>query len=115
MRLCNRLGVDRETARQTYYACLLFYVGCTATAEIAAKIFGDEHALTNFATPTRFGSRQQMAVGMLRAIAPPGGPPLVRAGQFVHGVPRLVREFPDVVATVCEVGRMLAIASRGVV
>jgi hypothetical protein len=31
MRLADRLGVDSETASQTYYACLLFYVGCTAT------------------------------------------------------------------------------------
>ena len=32
MRLSERLGVDAETAQQTYYACLLFYVGCTADA-----------------------------------------------------------------------------------
>ena len=31
MRLGQRLGVDRETASQTYYACLLTYSGCTAT------------------------------------------------------------------------------------
>jgi hypothetical protein len=30
MRLGERLGVDPETAFQTYHACLLFYVGCTA-------------------------------------------------------------------------------------
>ena len=40
MRLGERLGVDPETAMQTYYACLLFYVGCTADAEIAAELFG---------------------------------------------------------------------------
>jgi hypothetical protein len=34
MRLCERLGVDPETASQTYHACLLFYVGCTAPAEL---------------------------------------------------------------------------------
>jgi hypothetical protein len=33
MRLGQRLGVDSDTASQTYYACLLFYVGCTADAE----------------------------------------------------------------------------------
>ena len=36
MRLGERLGVDSETASQTFYACLLFYVGCTADAEAAA-------------------------------------------------------------------------------
>src|SRR5687767_9239720 len=41
MRLADRLGVDADTATQTYYGCLLFYVGCTADAEIAADIFDD--------------------------------------------------------------------------
>ena len=40
MRLADRLGVDSETASQTYYTCLLFYVGCTANADVAAEIFG---------------------------------------------------------------------------
>ena len=32
MRLVERAGVDAATASQTYYACLLFYVGCAALA-----------------------------------------------------------------------------------
>jgi hypothetical protein len=32
MRLGERLGVDQDTASQTYYACLLFYVGCSMSA-----------------------------------------------------------------------------------
>jgi HD-GYP domain-containing protein (c-di-GMP phosphodiesterase class II) len=107
MRLCERLGVDPETASQVYYACLLFYVGCTATAEVAADLFGDETALTRYATPARFGSRPQMVAGMLRAVAPPGGTPLVRAVQLARGLPRLARELEGVVAANCEVGRML--------
>jgi hypothetical protein len=51
MRLAARLGVDSETASQTYYACLLFYVGCTADADVAAETFGDDDALTRYATP----------------------------------------------------------------
>ena len=46
MRLAERLGVDAETEQQTYYACLLFYVGCTADAEVAADLF-DESALVD--------------------------------------------------------------------
>jgi hypothetical protein len=43
MRLCERLGVDRAAASQVYLACPLFYVGCTADAEVAAEDagFGD--------------------------------------------------------------------------
>jgi hypothetical protein len=60
MRLGERLGVDSETASQTYYACLLFYIGCTAGAELAAELFGDDDALTTYATPGRFGSRLEI-------------------------------------------------------
>ena len=69
MRLGERLGVDQDTASQTYYACLLFYVGCTADAEVAADTFGDDDALTRHALPARFGSRPEMTTGILRALA----------------------------------------------
>ncbi|HZD72114.1 MAG TPA: HD domain-containing phosphohydrolase [Actinomycetes bacterium] len=108
MRLGERLGIDSETASQTYYACLLFYVGCTANAEFAAEIFGGDDALTTYATPARFGSRPQMMAGMLRAVAPPGGTPLVRVVQLAGGLPGLAREFKAVVAAICEVAQMLA-------
>ena len=63
MRLGERLGVDPDTASQTYYACLLFYVGCTADADVAAETFGDDDALTRHALPVRFGSRPEMMAG----------------------------------------------------
>jgi len=107
MRLCQRLGVDPETTSQTYYACLLFYVGCTAPADIGPEIFGEDDALTTYATPARFGTRPEMVVGMLRALAPPGGALLARALQVARGVPRLARGFRGVVAATCEVAEML--------
>jgi hypothetical protein len=55
-----------DTASQTYYACLLFYVGCTADAEVAAETFGDDDALTASALPARFGSPPEMMAGMVR-------------------------------------------------
>jgi hypothetical protein len=50
MRIADRLGVDPETASQTYYACLLMYAGCTADAEIAAELFQGSMA-THFVLP----------------------------------------------------------------
>ena len=41
MRLAERLGVDRDTAAATYYACLLSHAGCTTEAHVAAEVFGD--------------------------------------------------------------------------
>ena len=108
MRLADSLGVDQTTARHTYYACLLFYVGCTATAETASEIFGGEDALTTHATPGRFGSRIEMITGMMRAVAPPSETALVRAGSIVRSLPKLAREFKGVVAATCEVAELLA-------
>jgi HD-GYP domain-containing protein (c-di-GMP phosphodiesterase class II) len=105
MRLGERLGVDAATASQTYYACLLFYVGCTADAEIAAELFdGDIH--THF-TPVVFGSPRELTLGLARAVAPPGRPPPVRAARIAQRLPRAVRVTRRHLAAVCEVGRML--------
>lgn len=107
MRLCDLLGVDQATATQTYYLCLLFYVGCTAPADIASDIFGSDHALMTHAMPSRFGSRGEIVSGFMRALAPPDEPVLKRARQLAHRAPRLLLGFPGVVAAVCELGRML--------
>jgi HD-GYP domain-containing protein (c-di-GMP phosphodiesterase class II) len=107
MRLGELLGVDPETASQTYYACLLFYVGCTADAEIAAETFGGDDALTTYALPARFGSRPEMAAGVMRALASPTSPAPVRAMQVVRGLPKAAREFKGHVTAFCEVAQML--------
>ena len=41
MRLADRLGLDREDASQTYYACLLAHSGCTTDAHVTPEVFGD--------------------------------------------------------------------------
>jgi HD-GYP domain-containing protein (c-di-GMP phosphodiesterase class II) len=106
MRLGERLGVDAATASQTYYACLLFYVGCTAEAEIAAEIFDDAALRTHFA-PVMFGSRPEMMAGIMRALATPGRAPPVRAVQVARGLPRALRGHKRHIAALCEVAQML--------
>ena len=107
MRLGERLGVDSDTASQTYYACLLFYVGCTADAEAAAETFGDDDALTTFALPARFGSPPERTAGIMRALASSGSPAPMRAVQIARGLPRAAREFKGHVTAFCEVAQML--------
>jgi HD-GYP domain-containing protein (c-di-GMP phosphodiesterase class II) len=107
MRLGKLLGVDAETASQTYYTCLLFYVGCTANAHIAAEVFGDHNALTTYGAPVRFGAPAERVAGLMRAVAPPTGTPLVRVRQLAYGLPKLARLFPGQVAALCEVAQML--------
>lgn len=107
MRLADHLGVAEETASQTYYACLLFYVGCTAGAETATEVFGDEEALTKYGAPGRFGSRREMMTGLLHAIAPPDLPAPARAVRLATGLPKAVRVFPSQINAFCQVGQML--------
>jgi HD-GYP domain-containing protein (c-di-GMP phosphodiesterase class II) len=107
MRLAERLGVGSETAWETYYACLLCYVGCTADAEIAADIFGDDTALTTHFLPVMFGSRVEMMTGIMRALATPGRSPAVRAVEVARGLPRAARGNRRHIAALCEVAQLL--------
>jgi HD-GYP domain-containing protein (c-di-GMP phosphodiesterase class II) len=107
MRLADRLSVDAETAVQTYYACQLFYIGCTANADVPAELFGADDALTTYASPSRFGSRAEMTAGFLRAVAPPGGAPIMRASQLARRLPTLAKVVKHHIAAFCEVARML--------
>ena len=106
-RLSDLLHLDAEQATEAFYTSLLFYIGCTGTALTASRIFGDDLALTTYATPVRFDRPGRQMIGMARAVAPPGRPPHRRAIQLARGLPRLARAFPDVVATDCDVAQML--------
>jgi HD-GYP domain-containing protein (c-di-GMP phosphodiesterase class II) len=107
MRLAERLGVDSETSSQTYYGCLLFYVGCTVDAEISAALFSDGALLTHF-NPVMFGTPAQTMAGIVRALAESEDAPPVRALRVAARLPRAVRGHRRHVAALCEVAQMLA-------
>jgi HD-GYP domain-containing protein (c-di-GMP phosphodiesterase class II) len=92
MRLGERLGVDNETASQIYYACLLFYIGCTADAEISAELFEDGALLTHF-SPVMFGTRAETTVGIMRALSGSGSGLPTRALRVATRLPRAVRGY----------------------
>jgi HD-GYP domain-containing protein (c-di-GMP phosphodiesterase class II) len=106
MRLGQRLGIDAETASQTYYACLLCYAGCTADAEIAAEFFAEGALATHF-SPVMFGSRPEMMAGIMRALATPGSAPPIQAIQIARRLPGAVRGHRRHTAALCEVAQML--------
>ena len=68
-RLGERLGLDAETRRHAYYACLLFHSGCTTDAELGAEIFGG--SMTRHHLPVMYGSQRESMLGVLRALPPP--------------------------------------------
>ena len=97
MRLAERLGVDRETASQTYYACLLLHVGCTADAHVAAEIFGDGSTrCRGTSLPVMFGSQREM-IGRAAARAGRAGQPARRCAplQIARTLPRAARAEPQ--------------------
>ncbi len=71
-RLADRLGVDRATASQTYYASLLSHSGCTTDAHATAEVFGD--SLTTHFNPVVYGSQREVLTGLLRALPDPDRP-----------------------------------------
>jgi len=106
MRLADKLGIDRPSASQTYYACLLSHAGCTTEAHVAAEIFGG--SLTTNLNPVMYGSGLDVIKGLLRALPDPGSPTLVRSVQTARRLPRMAREQRPAIAAACEVAGMLA-------
>jgi HD-GYP domain-containing protein (c-di-GMP phosphodiesterase class II) len=105
-RLADRLGVDRATASQTYYSCLLSHSGCTTDAHVTADVFGG--ALTTHLNPVMYGSGREVFAGLLRALPEPGSPTLVRGLQTARRLPRMARVQRPHFTAMCEVARMLA-------
>jgi HD-GYP domain-containing protein (c-di-GMP phosphodiesterase class II) len=106
MRLADMIGVDDETASQTYFAGLLMYSGCTSDADVASRIFAGSR--TENVTPVQFGSAPQAMMGILRALPSPGAPPHQRTYEIAR---RLVSAagFPKPhFAALCEVAEMMA-------
>lgn len=106
MRLAERLGVDRETAAQTYYASLLSHAGCTAEAHVAAEIFGG--SMTKNFNPLMYGSVRDVFTGLLRSLPDEDASGLARAGQTARRLPRMERETRPALTASCEVAGMLA-------
>ena len=106
MRLAGRLGVDCQTAVQTYYGSLLSHAGCTTDAHLAAEVFGG--SLTEHLNPLMYGSSREVVAGLIRALPDPGASGPLRAVQIAQRLPRMVRLSRPALAANCEVAGMLA-------
>jgi HD-GYP domain-containing protein (c-di-GMP phosphodiesterase class II) len=106
MRVADRLGVDEETAVQTYYGCLLFYAGCTADADVQADLFPD--GLTEHWAPAMFGSQRQSMAGVFRALGSGDGGRVHRTIRAATKFPRAGRGYKHHTEALCEVAEMIA-------
>jgi HD-GYP domain-containing protein (c-di-GMP phosphodiesterase class II) len=106
MRLCELLEVDDDTATQTYYVCMLIYTGCTTDAEEGSQIFAGEQTANTI--PVLFASPLERALGVIRALPPPGANPVVRTVEIARRLPRAIRANSAHQTALCEVAEMLA-------
>jgi hypothetical protein len=106
MRLADRLGVDRQTAVQTYYGSLLSHAGCTTDAHLAAGVFGG--SMTEHLNPLMYGPGRAALADLIRALPEPGALRPARAVQIAQRLPRMVRLSRPAIAANCEVAGMLA-------
>ncbi len=106
LRLCDRLGVDRETASTTYYVCLLSYAGCTADAEVSAELFAGD--MTREFVPVMYGSQREIVSGIVRSLPDPERSSPVRALQVARRLPRAARTGKPHLTALCEVAEMLS-------
>ena len=106
MRLADTLGVDRETAVQTYYASLLAHAGCTTDAHVHAQVFGS--SMTENFNPLMYGSLREVITGLIRSLPDPGASGSTRAAQVARRLPRMIRGSRPALTANCEVAGMLA-------
>jgi HD-GYP domain-containing protein (c-di-GMP phosphodiesterase class II) len=107
MRVAQRMGVDPDTARQTYFGCLLFYAGCTADAEVQAGLF-PEGALLEHWTPVMFGRSREATLAVLAALAAGDGAWPQRILRAAGKLPEAMSGYRRHVAALCEVTQLLA-------
>ena len=105
-RLAERLDVDEETRRHTYYACLLFHSGCTTDAELGAEIFGG--SMTRNHLPVVYGTQRESLLGVLRSLPPPGSSPPRAALEIARRAPKAARNVRHHITAACEVAEVLA-------
>ena len=106
MRLAERLGVDRCTATEVYYASLLSHAGCTTEVHVAAEIFGS--SMTEHFHPVKYGTPRESFLGLVRSLPDPDAHRLERTAQIARRLPRMAREAQDAISASCEVAGMLA-------
>jgi HD-GYP domain-containing protein (c-di-GMP phosphodiesterase class II) len=106
MRLADRLGVDSTTAVQTYFACQLFYAGCTADADVQAHLFPD--GLTEQWTAVMFASQRQSMAGVFRALGSGDGGRVRRSVRAAAKFPSAGRGYKQHAGALCEVAELIA-------
>lgn len=110
-RLAELLGLDHEVARDTYYACLLVYSGCTTDGYEGTQIFAGGNVTETF-MPYLFGSRGERVRGALRgaltAFPPPQATGVQRVYETAKRVPIALAKGKGHQQSLCEVAEMMS-------
>ena len=106
MRLADLVGVDSETASQTFCASLLMYSGCTASADADSRVFGGDMSLN--ITPKQFGSATDSLSGVIRALPDKDASLPQRMVQVANRLPKAAAYRKPMFTAMCEVATMFA-------
>jgi HD-GYP domain-containing protein (c-di-GMP phosphodiesterase class II) len=107
VRLGKLLGIAEEDLAAIYYLGLIQHLGCTAYADEAASIFGDEVAANTWLLTTDHGNPAEMFSAVLRHVGQENAAP-ARARQILHVLLTMPQKKDEIFAGRCEVAQHLA-------
>jgi HD-GYP domain-containing protein (c-di-GMP phosphodiesterase class II) len=106
VRLGEAYGLSEAELTDVYYVALLRFVGCTADADLAADVFGDELTARAMFAPVDWGRPSQMIATMVRRIGEDRQP--LRRAQMVANALVKMPKLMATATTHCEVAQRLA-------
>ena len=107
VRLGKLLGTSEEDLAAIYYLGLIQHLGCTAYADDAAAVFGDDLAANTWLLTTDLGNPSEVLRAMLQHVGK-GEVALHRARRIMHALMIMPKKTEEVFTGRCEVAQSLA-------
>src|SRR5260370_4325715 len=107
VRLGQLLGVSEDDLTAIYYLGLIQHLGCTAYADEAATIFGDDIAANTWLLTTDHGNLGEMLSAVLQHVGQ-GEPALPRARQILRTLLTIPKKQTEIFTGPCDVAQRLA-------
>jgi HD-GYP domain-containing protein (c-di-GMP phosphodiesterase class II) len=101
------LGISEEDLTTTYYLGLIQHLGCTAYADDAAAIFGDDIEANTWLLAADHGNLSEMLTAVLQHVGQ-GAAPLHHARQIIHALTTIPKKKTEIFTGRCEVAQRLA-------
>ena len=107
IRFGEKLGLSNSDLQDLYYLTLLRYIGCTASNQLLAAIFGDTNVLRSQTPLVDYTSQMETMRAIVQFIGA-GLPLLQRASTLMTALATMVGNNHELMTSHCEVAQMLA-------